>query len=65
MAKDKHTVEMAQRPKCQFCPNPAQYDGRTGMGPWAYMCDLHFQMHGLGTGLGVGQRIVVKKEVHK
>lgn len=25
--------------KCDFCHKPAVYDGKTQMGPWAYMCE--------------------------
>ena len=37
----------------------ASYDGRTTDGPWAYMCQRHFGLHGVGIGLGRGQRLVV------
>lgn len=45
-------------PKCDFCSKPASYDGKTAMGPWAYMCDTHFRMYGVGLGLGRGQKLL-------
>ena len=56
-----HTqVEVTKIPKCDFCDKPAYADGKTTMGPWAYMCKTHFDMYGVGLGLGKGQ-ILVKK----
>ena len=37
----------------------ASYDGKTTDGPWAYMCQQHFGWHGVGLGLGRGQRLVL------
>jgi len=34
-------------------------DGKTTDGPWAYMCQHHFGLHGVGLGLGRGQRLVL------
>lgn len=33
--------------KCDFCNKPAIYDGKTKMGPWAYMCSEHFEQYGV------------------
>ena len=44
---------------CDFCRNKADYDGRTTLGTWAYMCPIHFEMYGVGLGLGRGQKLVV------
>jgi len=33
--------------KCDFCDRPAVYDGKTIMGPWAYMCQDHFSTYGV------------------
>jgi len=33
--------------KCDFCNERAIYDGKTIMGPWAYMCKEHFCTYGL------------------
>lgn len=32
--------------KCDFCDKQAIVDGKTQMGPWAYMCPDHLQQHG-------------------
>lgn len=39
----------------------AAYDGKTTIGPWAYMCPYHFGLHGMGLGLGRGQKLVLLK----
>lgn len=31
------------RQKCDFCFKPATYDAKTAYGPWAFMCDEHFE----------------------
>lgn len=56
-------------PYCDFCssytytePVSAQYDGKTTDGPWALMCESHFEAHGIGLGTGKGQRITYEKE---
>jgi hypothetical protein len=56
-------AEVARIPACDFCAQsgvdtPAEYDGKTDMGPWAYMCAAHFCKYGVGVGLGYGQRLV-------
>lgn len=33
--------------KCDFCDKPAYVDGATKMGPWAYMCQEHFEQNGI------------------
>lgn len=60
------TAVVAKLPKCDFCTNggvdtPAHFDGKTLFGPWAYMCSLHFAAYGVGLGLGVGQKLIVKE----
>lgn len=32
-------------PKCDFCGQPAAYDAKTILGPWAYVCQQHFNMY--------------------
>ena len=32
--------------KCDFCNKQAIVDGKTRMGPWAYMCPDHLQVYG-------------------
>jgi len=51
-------------PNCDICYytenhtlTEAAYDGKTDGGPWAYMCERHFQTHGTGLGIGRGQRL--------
>lgn len=53
-------------PECDICKhegaatiNPAHYDGKTVMGPWANMCLTHFASHGVGLGTGRGQELIV------
>ena len=33
--------------KCDFCSAKAVYDGKTLMGPWANMCEEHFNTYGI------------------
>lgn len=47
---------------CDFCTldgimRPAKYDGRTTAGLWAFMCEAHFLLRGVGLGLGRGQQL--------
>lgn len=37
------------------------YDGKTKMGPWAWMCPACFETHGVGLGTGKGQKYVLDK----
>lgn len=60
-------VEVFVIPDCDFCAErgsitPAQYDGRTVLGPWANMCAVDFTLYGTGLGLGKGQRLVLKEK---
>ena len=65
------SVEMIGTPYgCNFCESEgateiknAQYDAKTRFGPWAYMCEQHWQEHGLGKlGTGFGQELIWKEE---
>jgi hypothetical protein len=47
-------------PPCDFCGQPAVYDGKTKYGPWGFMCIQDFRMFGVGLGLGLGQKLVLK-----
>jgi hypothetical protein len=64
--KQPHTqVKIAEAKPCDFCKQDgverdAKYDGKTKMGPWANMCEMHFKHYGLGLGLGVGQELIVE-----
>lgn len=53
------TTEMAELPECDYCGDDAIVDGKTFTGPWAYMCGRHFDEHGVGLGLGRGQRLIL------
>lgn len=60
-------VEVSVLPPCDVCLGygkykAALYDGKTSFGPWANMCQEHFDDWGLGLGTGVGQRFVLLKE---
>ena len=64
-----HTIVEIDSPQyCDFCKDggdpkvkvEAQYDAKTVMGPWAYMCQAHYTQYGDGLGLGFGQRLVLK-----
>jgi hypothetical protein len=62
----KDYVLLDTRPNCDLClrKKPAFFDGKTIMGPWAYMCEGHFATHGCGLGEGKGQRVIVPVIVH-
>jgi len=63
-----HTeVKVSKLPKCGFCKRygkdaEAIYDGKTIFDAWGYMCQDHFDLYGIGLGLGKGQRLIVEKE---
>lgn len=64
---DTATDVLCDRPKCDICPlvgqtpaRPAAIDGATTQGPWAYMCVPCFEVHGVGLGLGKGQRLLIE-----
>lgn len=54
------------RKYCHFCGGIAYYDGKTVVqgnysmifGPWAYMCEHCFAHHGVGLGVGKGQKLI-------
>jgi len=48
-------------PPCDICQKPAGYDAKTKAGPWAYLCGACFDVHGIGTGLGKGQRLILRE----
>jgi len=58
--RGKDAVTMSELPQCSFCSREARYDARTIAGPWAYMCPQHFRLHGVGLGLGKGQKLRVR-----
>lgn len=59
-ASDVAVVE--QIPGCNICEAPAKYDAKTQMGPWAYLCQDHFEKYGIQLGIGWGQRLEVRKD---
>jgi hypothetical protein len=66
MSKDLVETKVLTLPKCGICKvRNAQYDGQTQQGPWAYMCEACFQIHGIGLGLGKGQRLILVEQVIK
>lgn len=61
--KNHTEVTVTVLPLCDLCTErgitrPATVDGKTTMGPWAHMCDAHYDVYGVGLGLGQGQRMV-------
>ena len=57
-----HTeVTVTKKPKCDFCDEVAEYDGKTTLGPWANMCATCYGQFGTGLGLGKGQKLVTKE----
>lgn len=60
---NKHReVRVPALPKCDFCEKRAKYDGKTLRGPWAFMCQVHFEKHGVGFGLGRGQELIEEEK---
>jgi len=65
IVKDHTEVQVQAIPGCDFCKQRAQYDGKTNMGAWAYMCEAHFRQYGVGVGLGRGQRLILATKPEK
>ena len=59
--KDEGQVLVMEIPPCDICQKPAAYDAKTKAGPWAYLCGACFDVHGIGTGLGKGQRLILRE----
>lgn len=57
-----HTeVVVDKLPNCDICKcQPASYDAKTKDGPWGNLCEDDFKKHGVGLGLGLGQRLVLR-----
>lgn len=60
------SVNVAVLPQCDICKYesnrnvPAVYDAKTTNGPWANLCEVHFQSHTYRQlGTGYGQRLVL------
>lgn len=68
--RDGTWTVVAARPNCDvhMMAKPgsprveALYDGKTTGGPWAYMCQECFDEHGVGLGIGRGQRLLLPAE---
>ena len=65
--RDSHTEVIIASPEfCDFCMDRrgakviAKYDGATEFGPWANMCEICFVHHGIGLGLGRGQKLILR-----
>lgn len=60
-------VTVPELPPCDFCKEQgvtkdAHYDGNTTIGQWAFMCNAHYSVYGMGLGTGVGQRLILESE---
>jgi hypothetical protein len=58
-------VKVPSLPDCDLKHDTAvkaHYDGKTIHGPWAFMCEAHFQSEGTGLGTGRGQKLIVAEE---
>lgn len=60
MQGDGTKVVVPKLPRCDFCKDPAHFDAKTRMGPWASMCLVHFQIYGIELGVGKGQELVLE-----
>lgn len=62
MPKPHTEVTVSVLPPCDIHQNDqvlAEYDAKSVMGPWAYMCKECFAVYGVGLGMGRGQRLVL------
>lgn len=58
-------VLVEQVPNCDICIRKndvknAIYDAKTVFGMWGYLCEECYGKYGLGLGIGLGQRLVLK-----
>jgi hypothetical protein len=55
------TDVLTKRPVCDMCGNrPAAIDGKVKYATaWAYMCIPCWEQHGVGLGVGLGQRLLI------
>lgn len=71
MQEHGSTSETPMRPMkgapvhCDLCPavipvGEVVVDGKTKQGPWGYMCQVCFPIHGVGLGTGKGQQFRVE-----
>ena len=58
MSEVKEIELPGDTPDCQLdCDNPAEYDMPTIYGPWAYVCEKHYQSHTPAGAGAIGTRI--------
>jgi len=68
MNKPHTQVVVAELPLCDYCKQngitrKARYDAKVSIATyWANMCQGHFDLYGVGLGLGVGQKLVLPEE---
>jgi len=55
--KSGTVAKVSEISQCNFCLNEAEYDAKTKMGMWAYLCKMHFAILGIGLGTGKGQKL--------
>jgi hypothetical protein len=48
-------VTLTKLPLCNFCEKTAKYDFKTRTGPWAYGCQLHYEVNRAYSQLGTGK----------
>jgi hypothetical protein len=63
-----HEVIVDKKPHCDFCQRnsetvDAEYDAATTIGPWANMCQSHFETFGIGLGTGRGQKLILRPKL--
>ena len=63
MKKGEYTLSPEKSIQCDFCKKIAGYDGRTKVVQWAYMCEFHFHIYGVGLGWGRGQKFITEEEL--
>ena len=58
-----YEVNVPELHKCQICKwRDALYDAKTKSGRWGFLCEYCFQEHGIGLGLGKGQKLIIEEE---
>jgi hypothetical protein len=63
MMKARVFAIVVERPKCDFCDDPAYFDAQTNIShSWAFLCKVHFRTYGKGLGTGIGQYLLLPDE---
>jgi hypothetical protein len=65
MAEPHTEVVVAVIPSCDIClsfqrDRAAYADARLPTGPWAYVCQEHFNQYNCQLGIGRGQRLIAE-----